>query len=419
MAIIHGTFLLISGTLILSENGPVRITKPHQEVWFSSQSCLEVKPIQQSLLLNPKKTCALNSSLQIGDKQQASPQKILIVSRENFKALAKCPTQDLDLSVHPPKAQEWSNKQMEWLSRCGFEDLQLSPESQHYFQKNVEHVEKDVFTEHSGVRAIQWEQGQRKIDLTAGSQEDFLLLKKRVYQQLGPWAPFYKFSYLPSAKPGRTLLFRLTLFEFSKSKAQALGAVWPIQVRLFPLEGSVPKQVDSSGKQAPVNIGADFGEQSGLGRILAQPKIRTKPGEKASFHTGGEMPIKTSNGRQQNTTWKNYGLIVNLEPDSSVLTGHPEISLKFQVELSEPDNGLSVDGVPGMKVRRLESRFDLRTNVETILTSMISSRLGNSSQGILGFSKIPILGRLFGSENEHEHNSELWFSIYPSWNESL
>jgi pilus assembly protein CpaC len=151
--------------------------------------------------------------------------------------------------------------------------------------------------------------------------------------------------------------------------------------------------------------------------VLARPQIRTKPGERAIFQSGGEIPIRNAGKNGGPTVWKNYGLLLTLVPDAQVETGSPEIAVEFKLELSEPDYSAAIDGVPGMKVRRLESRFDLRTAETTILTTLVQTRTGKESDGLYGTRSVPLLQHLFGSQTRTDQDSELWFAIRPVWEE--
>jgi Flp pilus assembly secretin CpaC len=162
----------------------------------------------------------------------------------------------------------------------------------------------------------------------------------------------------------------------------------------------------------------DFGESQGLGRILARPELRTKPGIAANFQSGGEIPVKTRGLFGNTTIWKPYGLILNLTPLPTQKVGATEVSLDFKVEISEPDQSTAIDGVPGMIIRKLESRFDLRTDEDTLLSSMIQTRSGTMKSGIAGLFHVPLLGDLTSNHSNDEQQTELWFSIRPTWFDS-
>jgi pilus assembly protein CpaC len=166
-----------------------------------------------------------------------------------------------------------------------------------------------------------------------------------------------------------------------------------------------------------INLAADFGESQGVGRVLAQPTLRTQPGVESKFLSGGEFPVKNSNALQSQTTWKSYGLKIALTPSLDAKAGDSEVSVDFHLEFSEPNMEHAVEGIPSLLQRQLDSRFDVRVNELAILTTMVSLREGKSREGIAFLSQIPIIGLLFGSDSRLKDDSELWFALKPTWDE--
>ncbi len=229
---------------------------------------------------------------------------------------------------------------------------------------------------------------------------------------LGDLRPFYELRAPDPqrARPGRTLLFELSFFEFSRRRASELGLKLPTSLRAQTAPDLRSLRWDALG------VGADFGESLGVAKVLARPQVRTKPGEKALFQSGGEMPVRTSTLYGQQTHWKVYGLQLSIEPDANIETGATEVGLALRLELSEPDLAAAVDGAPGLTTRKLESRFDLRVGETTILTTMIQTRSGTRRRGPFGSAGgDSFLARLFSSASLDHEDSELYISIRPDW----
>ena len=72
-----------------------------------------------------------------------------------------------------------------------------------------------------------------------------------------------------------------------------------------------------------------------------------------------------------------------------------------------------------MTTRKLTNRFDLRTNETTVLTSLIQLRRGNVKKGLPGLREIPLVGGIFDNHSKDESESELYFALYPTWEEIL
>jgi hypothetical protein len=398
--------LTISGMLILSTGEVLKIPRPSSQIWLSKTNIVEASPQGSSLILKGRQPgLVVAAGL---DPQETKPTSIVVLSPENASALKRCSTL-VDISpIGVPAPKE--NTSIQALAQCRFQTLGLSESAQHKYQTQIQEVERSLFKQgFPSQKPPLWAQGQRNLFLRAPLNSQTL---SRIRQILGLWAPFFTFTETTtSSRPGRTLVFEITLFEFSRSRAMHLGVSWPRSIVVQPLEAGQT----FSGADGTLKIGADFGESLGLGRILARPQVRTKPGEKATFQSGGEIPIRSSNALGSSTVWKNYGLMVSLTPGGDIETGDPEVTVQFQLELSEPDFASAIDGIPGMKVRRLESRFDLRTEESTVLTTLIQTRSGNNRVGLPGTEGLGIFDILFGSRQRFEEDSELWFALRPSW----
>jgi type II secretory pathway component GspD/PulD (secretin) len=199
-------------------------------------------------------------------------------------------------------------------------------------------------------------------------------------------------------------VIEISLAEVSRSRAHQLGLQIPTE---FNLETS---------KRWAKQLTAQFGGQGGFARVLAQPQLRTIPGERARFQSGGEVPITTVSVEKINTTFKPYGLIVDITP-SATPRRSSQVELQFSVELSEPQWKAKVDGPPSFSMRKLDSRFRVPTAEWVLLTSMQESRLGRQNSGVFGLKDIPGLGSLFGLENLFGEDAELWFALRASWSE--
>ena len=409
-----GKFLFIANNLILPAQSPLSVQNPAPDLWFSNSSLIEAQSFRNKVVIIPKKPGLLHVyGLSLADSQVV---KMLIVSPTDFAAFSRCPkrkdynfsTQPVSLESEAAAAQDQSF--LREIKQCGFESFSLSPAQMSASATRFAALENEIAQKGFRILTSRDLTNQRELTVSGTAEKTEAPLRRA----LGDWAPFYALKFVDGPKPGRTLIFQLTLFQFSRSKAMALGLKLPdglgVDVNAHNLD-----EIKVSGPS--FNLGADFGEAQGIGRVLARPQIRTKPGEKALFQSGGEIPIRQSNSYSASTSWKNYGLQLELTPDGNTPTGANEISLSFKLELSEPDMNLAADGVPGLTVRRLESRFDLRVGEATVLSTMIQTRSGTRKGGPAGLSSLPILGSLFSNHTFIEQDSELWFAIEPRWNE--
>lgn len=402
------TSLSLFGTLFLALGHPAKIPMPTQDLWISDPKILDAQILHRQALLRPRN---LGNAYVVGIGDNNNPQRVQVLSYQNFQALKRCPQSKLQSGTISLQSKTLEPKDFGLLQNCGFTELEVPEAQRGLMQALFEEQEAHLLNRGIVFQKVSWQSNRRVLNVSTGTD------LQRVRELLGPLQIFYQFEPSAGAKPGRTLIFEIVLFEFSTQRARAMGLKWPQSLQFLALDGEL--RVQQADGTRGLTIGADFGESEGVGRVLARPQIRSIPGEKALFQSGGELPIRSSNLVHSQTHWKSYGLLVELEASNAIQTGAKEVSLKFKVELSEPDGATAIDGVPGMLTRKLESRFDLRIGETTVLTTMIQSRSLENSSGFPGLRKVPVFGSVFGSQVRSAHDSELWFAIRPTWEGTL
>jgi pilus assembly protein CpaC len=191
--------------------------------------------------------------------------------------------------------------------------------------------------------------------------------------------------------------------EVKRGEISKFGVNWPetAQVQVVPKLGLNPENIFAN---------VDLFEQQGWGKVLASPTLLAQSGEEATFHSGGEIPIKSSNQYNSNVSWKKYGIILKIKPKAD-FTG--KMSIDIECEISMIDTSSMVDGVPGLLMNRLSSHFNLSESKTIALSGLIKQEWGESQQGLPGFKNIPIFSQLFSSKHYRNNQSELMFFVTP------
>ena len=341
------------------------------------------------------------------------PHQILITTLENFSALKSCRA--------PLKIESGEvaliGEDLATIENCGLNRLrfvvdQPSATTRAQFEK----AEAKLRRFSGSFLESRWADGRRVLVLHSS------IHKNKILDAIGAKLfPFYEISLRNEVSPGKNMIFELTMFEFSREKAQSLGIKWPKSLSVLAVNSEGNSHLSlmnlTKGGAEEILLATDFGETQGIGKILAQPTLRTKPGVESRFLSGGEIPIRNNNAFHSETVWKSYGLKVSLTPSGASRVGDQEVSVDFKLEFSEPNPATGIDDVPGILQRQLDSKFDVRMDELTVLTTMVSSREGKNRDGLLFFSQVPILGFLFGQTSNSKNNSELWFAIKPTWDE--
>jgi pilus assembly protein CpaC len=173
-----------------------------------------------------------------------------------------------------------------------------------------------------------------------------------------------------------------------------------------------------------LNIGATIKalQQQDLLEILAEPNLLVLEGKEASFLAGGQFafPIVTSTGTGGNVApvvtvqFKEFGVRLNFAP---VMTDDGAIQMKVAPEVSALDfsNALTIQGfqIPALNTRRAETEVVLNEGESFAIAGLIDNRAQQTLSRIRGIGDVPIVGRLFRSQQTHKTNTELLVVVTP------
>jgi pilus assembly protein CpaC len=108
--------------------------------------------------------------------------------------------------------------------------------------------------------------------------------------------------------------------------------------------------------------------------------------------------------------FKPFGVRLDFVP---TLTWSDRIDLRVFPEVSEIDQSVAVNGVPGLKVRRTVNRVELQEGESLVIAGLLDRRILKDITKFPVLGDIPILGTLFRSTRFRNSESELVFVITP------
>ncbi len=144
--------------------------------------------------------------------------------------------------------------------------------------------------------------------------------------------------------------------------------------------------------------------------ILAQPRLVMKNGRSGGFLAGGEFPVVTSSSERFEVEFRPFGVRLDFVP---TLTWSDRIDLRVFPEVSEIDQSVAVNGVPGLKVRRTVNRVEMKDGESLVIGGLLDRRILKDLTKFPILGDIPILGALFRSTRFRNQESELVFVITP------
>jgi Flp pilus assembly secretin CpaC len=153
----------------------------------------------------------------------------------------------------------------------------------------------------------------------------------------------------------------------------------------------------------------------GHAKILSSPDLVTRPGNKATFLVGGEIPVVTSTGLGAvNVQYQPYGVQLNATP--TVLgNGSVETVVAPNISAIDDSNAVIVSGfsIPALTVSELSTDVITRPGESILLGGLVKRLETKTIQKIPILSDIPILGKLFTSTAYQNQQSDVVFVMTP------
>jgi Flp pilus assembly secretin CpaC len=147
-----------------------------------------------------------------------------------------------------------------------------------------------------------------------------------------------------------------------------------------------------------------------IAQILAQPRLVIKNGRSGGFLAGGEFPVVRDTEETLDVEFKPFGVRLDFLP---TLTWSNTIDLRVFPEVSEIDRTVSVNNVPGLRVRRSVTRLEMREGESLVIAGLLDRRIVKLLTKMPLLGDMPILGALFRSTRFENRETELVFVITP------
>ncbi|MDY6948480.1 MAG: cohesin domain-containing protein [Pseudomonadota bacterium] len=227
--------------------------------------------------------------------------------------------------------------------------------------------------------------------------------------------------------PEPEVMLEVEILEIKRTKLLDLGVRWPDQATLTPLASSSGdtltledlRNLDAASTGVsitPATINAN--QQHSDANILANPRIRARNREAASILIGERVPNITTTATStgfisESVTYVDVGLKLNVEP-----TIYPdnEVAIDVALEVSNIINQLQTkSGSLAYQIgtRTASTVLRLRDGENQVLAGLINDEDRRTANGVPLLSRVPLLGRLFGSQADDRSKTEIVLSITP------
>ena len=159
-------------------------------------------------------------------------------------------------------------------------------------------------------------------------------------------------------------------------------------------------------------------------RLLSAPKLRATEGQPAELRIGAEVPIPVTSFVSQFGTggvpttpvtsfqYRNIGINISITPKVFV---DGEIELQLSLETSTQLETRIIGGIelPVFGTRNVTNVVRLRDGETNLIGGLFEQSVRRSISGIPGLTDIPLLSRLFSSNDEESSSNDIVFSVTP------
>lgn len=225
------------------------------------------------------------------------------------------------------------------------------------------------------------------------------------------------------------VMLEVEILEVKRSSLMDLGVVWPTSLNFAPLstyggagitvrdlKNLNPDTISVTGAQLGINANKNDNDSN----LLANPRIRVRNKEKAKIVIGDKLPVITSTVSSgvggfasDSVTYVDVGLTLNAEPTIYL---NNEVAIRMQLEVSNLVNTITTkNGTTAYQLgtRQASTMLQLKDGENQVLAGLINNEERNSSNKIPGFSELPVISRLFGSQRDDNAKTEIVLSITP------
>ncbi len=215
------------------------------------------------------------------------------------------------------------------------------------------------------------------------------------------------------------VMLRVRIAELSRSRLRRMGLDLSalIHGRHFGGTSSGGSGGTTTGlfDNGEIAVLLDWLESHGTAKILSEPTLTVLSGHSASFLSGGEFAVPTVVGidgaKGQTTTFRGFGTSVVVTP---TVIDRDLIRMHIVPEFSQANPNLSVDGIPGLTSRRVQTTVELREGQTIAIAGLISHRSATEVSRAPWLSELPVVGPwLFAHKRSAQEETELLVLVTP------
>lgn len=221
------------------------------------------------------------------------------------------------------------------------------------------------------------------------------------------------------------VMLEVEVLEVKRDDLLKLGVQWPNQLSLSPLASGGTLTLDDLKRVNSTRLAATIGnttvnakQTNGVTNLLANPRIRVRNHEKAKIMIGDKVPVVTTTTTatglvSDNVQYLDVGLKLDVQPDIHL---QDDVSIKVALEVSSITGQSTTNSgtvLYQIGTRNADTVLRLKDGETQILGGLINDSDAKSASGVPGLTSLPILGRLFSTQQDERNKTEIVLSITP------
>ena len=216
------------------------------------------------------------------------------------------------------------------------------------------------------------------------------------------------------------VMLRVRIAELNRSQARQYGLDWDVMFnqarhQITQSFAAAAPMLTGIFENGDIQIALEALASNGTAKILSDSSLVVLSGEPASFLAGGEFAVPSTVGLNgvgvATTTFRGFGTSLIATP---TVVDRDLIRMTIIPELSEIDASNAVGGIPGVNVKRVQTRVELREGQTIVLGGLFERQQSAEVTRIPWLGEIPIIGTyLFNRKRATEDETELLIVVTP------
>lgn len=165
------------------------------------------------------------------------------------------------------------------------------------------------------------------------------------------------------------------------------------------------------GSNVLVDLELSALQAEGKGEIVSSPRVLTANGQKATIKQGKEIPyLESTSSGATNIEFKEAVLATDVTPQ---ITPNNDVIMEIKVQKDEPDWTRSINGVPPIDKREINTRVQVKNGETVVLGGIYEITSTDQLDKVPFLGDIPMLGNLFKRNGERNTKFELIIFVTP------